>query len=232
MASRRYRWQSCFPALVLSVLTTTGLAATREEPAQSPLSHNCAVQTCSPPCSCLFDQWQEARLLKFGYGMTANREAAVYWYRRAAEQGDVRATFNYGLMLIRGIGTEADPAAGLALIKAAADAAILEAWFELGNLHRRGKHVALDFHVAIEAYRAAANRGHVRAQYALGNMYGNGQGAGINLVTAYKWWRLAARKGHELAGQSLRLATSMMTPGEISLGKRAVDDWLSAKRRQ
>ncbi len=232
MASRWCRWQGCFLALALSVLTTAGMGATREAPERNPLSHNCAVQTCSPGCPCIFDMWQDARLLKFGYGMTADQEAAAYWYRRAAEKGDARAAFNYGLMLIHGIGTEADPIEGLRLINVAASASVQEAWFELGNLHRQGDHVAIDLHAAIEAYRRAADRGHVRAQYALGNMYGNGQGAGVDLVTAYKWWRLAARKGHELAERSLSLVTSMMTPGEISLGKRAVDDWLSTVRKR
>ncbi len=170
--------------------------------------------------------------MKFGYGMTADRQAAAYWYSRAADKGDARAAFNYGLMLVHGIGTEPDFEHGIRLIKGAAKASILEAWFELGNLHRRGEHVAGDHHAAIEAYRVAAERGHVRAQHALASMYGNGQGAGVDLVTAYKWWRLAARKGHELAEKSLRLATSMMTSAEISLGKRAAEGWRSRRKRR
>lgn len=232
MASRWDQWQSCVLALALSVLTTAGVAATREAPEHSPRSYDCTVLTCSLQCPCIFDQWQDARLLKFGYGMTADREAAAYWYRRAAEKGDARAAFNYGLMLIHGIGTEANTEEGLDLINVAAEASVREAWFELGNLYRRGDHVAVDLRASLKAYRVAAEKGHVRAQHALGNMYGNGQGAGVDLVTAYKWWRLASRKGHELAGHSLRLVRSMMTSAEVSLAKRAAADWMSKRRKR
>lgn len=35
--------------------------------------------------------------------MTADPEAAAYWYCRATEKGDARAAPNHGHMLIRGI---------------------------------------------------------------------------------------------------------------------------------
>ena len=118
---------------------------------------------------------------------------------------------------------------GFRLVETAANASVQEAWFELGNLLRLGVHVPIDLPEAIAAYRKAAEKGHVRAQHALANMYGNGQGAGVDLVTAGKWWRLAARKGHELAGQALRLATSMMTSAEISRARRAAEDWIASR---
>jgi len=237
MTSSRFLLLFGLFALFLEAEITVSIAATRE-----PLSRefgtgnsarfDCSEQACSAGCWCPFDHWEEARLLKFGYGMTANREAAAYWYRRAAEKGDARAAFNYGFMLIHGIGTEPSPDEGARLLREAAGASVQEAWFELGNLHRLGRHLAGDPQAAIAAYRRAAESGHVRAQHALANMYGNGQGAGIDLVTAYKWWRLAARKGHELADQALRLATSMMTASEISLARRAADAWTAKKKKR
>lgn len=198
----------------------------------SPFRHDCSADPCSSECWCPFVQFEKARLLKFGYGMTGKPKAAAYWYRRAAETGDVRAAFNYGFMLIHGIGGEANADEGFRLLQVAADASISEAWFELGNLHRIGRHRPRDAAEALRFYQQAAERGHVRAQHALANMYGNGQGAGIDLVTAYKWWRLAARKGHGLAEQSLRQVTSMMTTAEISLGKRAAAAWTAKMKRR
>lgn len=232
MSERRCFLLLCLVVMTLPMLTAPGLAVTRDPPTGAKAVRDCVGQPCADGCWCPFNHWQEARLLKYGYGMTANREAAAYWYRRAAEKGDARAAFNYGFMLIHGIGADAEPEEGLRLVEKAAAASIREAWFELGNLHRLGHHLAADTHAAIKAYRRAADRGHVRAQHALANMYGNGQGVGIDLVTAYKWWRLAARKGHELAGQSLSLATSMMTPAEISLGKRAAAAWMATMRNR
>ena len=232
MASSRCLLLPLVGAAALMLSATYVSSATRDAETRSHAGHDCAARPCSADCWCPFDQWQEARLLKFGYGMTADRKAAAYWYRRAAEKGDARAGFNYGLMLIHGIGVAPDPGLGLTHLEKAAAASVQEAWFELGNLYRLGDHVGADPHAAIRAYRKAAERGHVRAQHALANMHGNGQGAGIDLVTAYKWWRLAARKGHELAAHSLRLATSMMTSTEISLGKRAAAAWMAKMRRK
>jgi len=207
-------------------------AATREQARDRFDDPFCAGPVCTAACPCVFDQWQAARLLKFGYGMTADNDVAAYWYRRAAEKGDARAAFNYGLMLIDGLVTAPDPTTGLSLILEAADASVSEAWFALGNLRRQGDRVDRDTLAAIAAYRKAAERGHVRSQHALGNMYGNGQGVGVDLVTAYKWWHLASRKGHEFAEQALRLATSMMTSTEISLGQRAANDWVVKKKQR
>lgn len=217
-------------ALALTLPMAAPTAATRDEAVGGSAVDGCLARLCTPRCPCAFDRWQDARLLKFGYGMTADREAAAYWYRRAAEKGDFRAAFNYGFMLIHGIGAEADPSEGLRLVRVAAASSIQEAWFELGNLYRLGEHVAIDLPKALDAYRHAAEKGHVRAQHALGNMYGNGQGAGVDLVTASKWWRVAARKGHELAGHAQRLAASMMTSAENGLAKRAAADWLAARK--
>lgn len=231
MASGRYLSLPIALVAALIMPATMAVSATRDAETGGITGRDCLGSPCSDGCWCPFDQWQEARLLKFGYGMTADREAAAYWYRRAAEKGDYRAAFNYGLMLIHGIGIEPDPEAGLPFLETAADASIQEAWFELGNLHRLGEHIAADQGAAIQAYGVAAEKGHVRAQHALANMYGNGQGAGIDLVTAYKWWRLAARKGHALAERSMETVTSMMTSAEISLGKRAAESWMAKRRK-
>jgi len=232
MAPRRCLLLLFAVSLPLIMSATIGSAAKRDIVKRDYAARDCAVSPCSSGCWCPFNQWQDARLLKFGYGMTADRKAAAYWYRRAAEKGDARAAFNYGLMLIHGIGPDPDPQMGLSFLETASRASIREAWFEFGNLHRLGEHVPADHHAAIAAYRKAAERGHVRAQHALGNMYGNGQGAGIDMVTAYKWWRLASKKGHELAGHALRSASMMMTATEISLAKRAAATWTSNMKQR
>lgn len=56
----------------------------------------CAAGPCGVGCWCPFDSWQEVRLLKFGYGMTSDREVAASWCRRAAEppRKVIRAAFN------------------------------------------------------------------------------------------------------------------------------------------
>ena len=81
----------CSILLALSTLmadgTADGQAATRDPRPDHRLDRSCGAGGCSRRCPCPFDRWQDARLLKYGYGMTADPEAAAFWYRRAADKG-------------------------------------------------------------------------------------------------------------------------------------------------
>ena len=62
----------------------------------------------------VFDQWSPARLLRYGYAMTANSSHALEWYRKAALADDTRAKHNVGIILVLGLGMESDVARGIA----------------------------------------------------------------------------------------------------------------------
>lgn len=191
----------------------------------------CVLEGCLADCACLFDQWDPARRLKFGYGMTADPRAAAYWYRRAAEAGDPRAAYNWGLALKQGLGVERDLAASRSWLEKAANSGVLEAHYVLGNIHRQGLGTRRDPLRAAALYRLASERGHARSQHALGNMHGNGFGRGPDLVTAYKWWKLAADKGHPLAAAALLQAEGMMTWSQVLKARRLAEEW-RVRRRQ
>ena len=191
----------------------------------------CPSERCDQGCSCRFDSWSAERRLKFGYGMTGDPKSAAYWYRRAAEAGDPRAAYNWGLMLKRGQGTEADPEAALGWLQTAARKGALDALYVLGNMHRTGLGVPRNATAAADLYRQAAERGHANAQHALGNMLGNGLGGGPDLVSAYQWWRIAADKGHPLAEESLRRAELIMTLAEVKRAQRLAERWKADRAR-
>lgn len=210
-------------ATFLSGWMQPALAAPSGAPDERP--GGCPSERCDLECRCRFDSWSAETFLKFGYGMTSDPEAAAYWYRRAAEGGDPRAAYNWGLMLQRGQGTDADPEAALTWLRRAADRGSLDALYVLGNMHRTGLGVRRSAAAAAELYREAAERGHAGAQHALGNVLGNGLGGAADLVGAYKWWRIAAGKGHPLAADALRQAESLMTLAEMRRAERLVERW-------
>ncbi len=191
----------------------------------------CALEGCRDGCPCQFDRWDPEVRLRFGYGMTADPRAAAYWYRRAAEAGDPRSAYNWGLALKQGRGVARDPEAARTWLRRAADRGVLEAFYALGNIYRRGEGARRDPARAAELYRQAAERGHARSQHALGNMYGNGFGGGPDLVTAYKWWTLAADRGHALAAAAALRAEGMMAWPQVLRARRQAEAW-EARRRQ
>ena len=57
---------------------------------------------------------------------------AFFWFKRAAEGGNIAAQYDLGLCCIRGIGTPEDPARAAELFSAAAEEGYLPAICELG----------------------------------------------------------------------------------------------------
>ena len=61
------------------------------------------------------------------YGLDHDLDEAFSWYKKAAEQGHLRALFNAGLMLLHGEGRESDPEAALRLHAHAAEQGLPDA---------------------------------------------------------------------------------------------------------
>jgi TPR repeat protein len=187
----------------------------------------CGFQDCGTLCHCRFDQWYADSRLRYDYGMTADREAALYWYRKAAEAGDRRAAFNLGLMLRDGMAGKPQPKISLALLRQAAEAGIPEADLALGNGYRLGLFGAVDTLAALAHYRAAAEVGLVPAQHALANMLADGLGIRPDLESAYTWWRIAAWKGATLSADALDRVDWLIAP---KVRRRAIlraEAWLA-----
>jgi TPR repeat protein len=56
-----------------------------------------------------------------GSGVTQNKSKAVEWYQEAADQGNVAAMHNLGVMYYTGEGVQQDKARGIMYLKMAAD---------------------------------------------------------------------------------------------------------------
>ncbi|WP_218153147.1 tetratricopeptide repeat protein [Tranquillimonas alkanivorans] len=168
-----------------------------------------------------FDIWDEARRLRYGYGMTARDEVAVRWFRRAARSGDARAMHNLGLMLLRGQGVQVDRAEALRWLEAAAARGVAETALALGNLARAGG----DDEAAVGYYRIAAERGDVRAMHALANMHATGRGVPLSRRLAFFLYEAAARRGHPAAARAVTPAGARLSELERDALRRAADDW-------
>ena len=81
------------------------------------------------------------RLYDSGHGVAQDYAEAARWYRKAADQGDVAAQFNVGVMYERGQGVPQDYAEAARWYRKAADQGYAAAQGNLGNLYAHGQGV-------------------------------------------------------------------------------------------
>jgi TPR repeat protein len=99
------------------------------------------------------------------------------WWRKAAEQGYVKAEFNLGLLYKNGDGVTQNYAEAVKWFRKAAEQGQAEAQFNLGLMYDNGEGVTEDDAEAVKWYRKAANQGSAAARKSLG------------LMKAKSWWQ-------------------------------------------
>lgn len=159
----------------------------------------------------------------YGYfGVTRDKEKAIFWYKKAEEQGHEKAkdawhTLKYGTGLFGSINATLDALSGLQSamesyyglphksgeflkLCEAARSGDKEAQLKLGKAYDNGEGTPKDQKVAFEWYHKAAEQGQAEAEYILGNAYQNGTyGVVKNNKTAYSWYQKALQHGHGAA---------------------------------
>lgn len=90
------------------------------------------------------DQFLLGRAYARGEGVARSYEQAGFWYRKAAEQGNLKAMHNLGVLYLEGKGTPRDEKQGFALIKRAAEAGDPKSVAQVGILLCNGTGVAKD----------------------------------------------------------------------------------------
>jgi TPR repeat protein len=104
-------------------------------------------------------------------GSEMDAEEAAYWFNRAAENGNIEAQYNLGLLYLKGEGVEKDPQKGIRLLQKAASAGSSDAQNSLGLLYLNGEGVKKDPQKGKRLLEQAAESGNVDAQNNLGMLY-------------------------------------------------------------
>lgn len=114
-----------------------------------------------------------------------NEEKAVYWFRKAAEQGYVPAQCNLGVFLLSGI--KKDEKQAVVWLRKAAEKGSSQAQYELGYCYNYPIGVNKDPKQAFYWYRKAAEQGHRDAIFELWQCYEKGLGVTKDLKQANYW---------------------------------------------
>jgi hypothetical protein len=166
------RWTTCFAAVVLVASLACGAApGAEDEPVSSNSTGNLDVEEEQVPLS--FEELLEQ-----------------------AEQGDVEAQWNLGLMYANGEGVPEDDEEAVRLFRLAADQGNANGQYRLGLMYVNGEGVPEDDEEAVRWWRLAADQGHVYGQFGLGVRYENGEGVPQDDAKAIHWYRLAAEQGY------------------------------------
>jgi TPR repeat protein len=128
---------------------------------------------------------------------------ALPLYLQLAEQGNVEAQFQLGLIYTNRQGiTKDDKQAAHWLVKAA-EQGHREAQTKLGFMYATGKGVAQNYHSAVYWCYKAAEQNDAIAQFNLGLMYAKGQGVAQDNSLAFSWYSKAAEQGDAHAQYNL-----------------------------
>ena len=140
---------------------------------------------------------------------------ALKEFRSLAEQGNVDAQYNIGVIYHQVEGVTQDYKKALKWYRLAAEQGDVRAQHNLGNMYYRGQGVTQDYKEAAKWYRLAAEQGLALSQHDLGLLYEKGQGLTENYVIAHMWFNIAARDGNEAAKTSKDEAESLMTSEQL-----------------
>ncbi len=128
------------------------------------------------------------------------QDQAIYWYEKAAHQGDKYAQNNLGRIYLQGEITPIDNKKAIYWLEKAEAQGVITSQYNLGIVYEANLH---DYQKAAYWYEKAAKRGDAGAQNALGSLYSNGKGIPKNEHKALYWVNLSAEKGHVPAYTSL-----------------------------
>jgi TPR repeat protein len=125
-------------------------------------------------------------------------ETAFAIFLSLAEQGDITAQKNLGVMYRNGEGVAENDAEAMRWIRLAAEQGDANAQLYVGLMYRNGEGVPENDTEAVRWFRLAAEQGFPGAQNNLGFMYQFGNGVPENDAEAVRWYRLAAEQGDNI----------------------------------
>ena len=126
-------------------------------------------------------------------GMNLKLELAEYWYRKAAEQGNMDAQFNLGRYYEDSWVVEGTHGYEEAIkwYTKAEEQGDMRSQYHLGHLYFHGLGVKSDYKEAVKLWTKAAEQGNAKAQCRLANCYEYGLGVPKDNNEAIKWYTKA-----------------------------------------
>ena len=133
-------------------------------------------------------------------GVDQDFEKAVYWCRKAANQGHIRAQSELGYCYFAGEGVAKDYKQAVMWLSKAAKEGYAEAQDYLALCYSNGYGVPKDEKLAFDWYNKAADQGFAASQYSLGIAYYHGLGVKQDYELSVYWLRKSEENGFDSKG--------------------------------
>ena len=130
-------------------------------------------------------------------------ESAIYWFKKAAENGNSQAQQRIGWCYYKGHGVEKDYSKAVYWYQKAAEAGVSDAQFRLAIRYYNGEGVEKDLSKAVYWWQKAADAGNTDALFNLAYCYRCGEGVEKDLSKAVYLYQKAAEAGHSYAQHNL-----------------------------
>ena len=142
-----------------------------------------------------------------------------------AEQGDVEAQFNLGLICSFMATGPKDKTEARKLIRKAAEGGHPGAQEYLAHMYMHDTEVQ-DYVEAAKWLHKVAEKGNIGAQRLLGSIYAHGMGVPKDVVKGYAWFSISAAQGKKDAEGLKRLVAESMAPQELARARKlALQYW-------
>ena len=158
-------------------------------------------------------QFMVARAYEKGEGTRQSLEEAVYWYEKAAEQGDTAAMDRLKELSRAVVETDQAVKDGNSAPKPETPASKPETQIDPNQLnelyqtaenYRLGRNGAKNLQNAFSCYLKAAQSGHGQSQLMTARAYEKGEGTSRSLKEAVYWYKKAAEQGNTVAMDRLK----------------------------
>lgn len=124
-------------------------------------------------------------------------DVAAKWFKKAADQGHVGATYYYGYLLLNGMGTAQNKNEAFKYLQLASEQGFATANYLLGKCYQEGNGADKDPEKAFGYMKLAARQGNIEAKWTLGNMYLKGEGINVDYYLATQWLAEVALSSHK-----------------------------------
>eukprot|EP00358_Blepharisma_japonicum_P004749 CAMPEP_0202941016 /NCGR_PEP_ID=MMETSP1395-20130829/1121_1 /ASSEMBLY_ACC=CAM_ASM_000871 /TAXON_ID=5961 /ORGANISM="Blepharisma japonicum, Strain Stock R1072" /LENGTH=565 /DNA_ID=CAMNT_0049635847 /DNA_START=218 /DNA_END=1913 /DNA_ORIENTATION=+ len=129
-------------------------------------------------------------------GIERNIDQAIHYYEKAAEQNNVQALENLGMVYSQGNKVKKDTQKAIEYLEKAISLGSSQALHTLGMMHLTGNGVEKDIQKALEYFESAAKLGNLDSLNSIGVLYMNGEGVKRDYLTAGQYFQAAASFGH------------------------------------
>ena len=175
-----------------------------------------------------------ARMNQNARGLARSESDAIYWYRRASENGSAYADNQLGILYCKPWDVLSSHTEAEKWRRKAAEHGNSYFQYDLARDYEGGKHcMPHDYKQAMQWYLRSADQGNYRAQRAIGIMYSHKEGVSQDLIAEYKAFFLARAMYNPADGNGVYLSDDItavankMSPAQLLLAKEAVTNWVA-----